>query len=85
MKRFKYLTLAALVAVAACDEGVDPVVAPPVIGTIAGVVTIDAVAAVGVTVTLSSGPTSTTDGTGAFQFNDVPVWFIHVDHHGLRL
>lgn len=72
MKRFEYLTLAALVAVAACDEGVDPVVAPPVIGTIAGAVTIDAVAAVGVTVTLSSGPTATTDGTGAFQFNDVP-------------
>ena len=70
MKRLKYLTLAALVAVAACDEGVDPVVAPPVIGTIAGVVTIDAVAAVGVTVTLSSGPTATSDGTGAFQFND---------------
>ncbi|MCH8991184.1 MAG: carboxypeptidase regulatory-like domain-containing protein [Acidobacteria bacterium] len=72
MKRFKYLTLVALVAVAACDEGVDPIVAP-VTGTIAGVVTIEAVAAVGVTVTLSSGPTATTDAAGAYQFDGVPV------------
>ncbi|MCH7530966.1 MAG: hypothetical protein IIB36_04285 [Gemmatimonadetes bacterium] len=72
MKRFKYLTLVALVAVAACDEGVDPIV-PPVTGTIAGVVTIEAVAAVGVAVTLSSGPTATTDAAGAYQFDGVPV------------
>jgi hypothetical protein len=70
MKRFNYLTLAALVAVAACDEGVDPVVAP-VTGTIVGVVTIEAEAAAGVSVTLSSGPTATTDAEGAFQFDDI--------------
>ena len=63
MKRFKYLTLAALVAVAACDEGVDPVVTP-VTGIVTGVVTIEAVAAVGVTVTLSNGSVTTTDGAG---------------------
>ena len=72
MKPFRYLTLAALVAVAACDEGVDPIVAP-ITGTIAGVVTIEAVAAVGVAVTLSSGPTTTTDGSGAYQFDGVPT------------
>ena len=70
MKRFNYLTLAALVALAACDEGVDPVVAP-VTGTIVGAVTIEAEAAAGVSVTLSSGPTATTDAEGAFQFDEV--------------
>ena len=72
MKRFKYLTLAALVAVAACDEGVDPVVTP-VTGTVTGVVTIEAVAAVGVTVTLSNGSVTTTDGAGLFTFTGVPT------------
>ena len=57
MKRFKYLTLAALVAFAACDEGEDTVVAPPVTGTISGVVTIEGTAASGVSVQLSSGAT----------------------------
>ena len=70
IKRFNYLTLAALVALAACDEGVDPVVAP-VTGTIVGAVTIEAEAAAGVSVTLSSGPTATTDAEGAFQFDEV--------------
>ena len=72
MKRFKYLTLAALVAVAACDEGVDPVVTP-VTGIVTGVVTIEAVAAVGVTVTLSNGSVTTTDGAGLFTFAGVPT------------
>jgi hypothetical protein len=70
MKRFNYLTLAALMAVAACDEGVDPVVAPAT-GSITGLVTIEADAAAGVSVTLSSGPTTTTDAAGAFQFNNI--------------
>jgi hypothetical protein len=72
MKRFKYLTLAALVAVAACDEGVDPVVTPTT-GTISGVVMIESVAAVGVTVTLSSGAIATTDDAGLFTFTGVPT------------
>ena len=71
MKRFKYLTLAALVAVAACDEGTETVVTPPVTGTISGVVTIDGVGASGVTVTLSSGTTTSTDGSGAYSFSTV--------------
>ena len=72
MKRFKYLTLAALVAVAACDEGVDPVVTPTT-GTISGVVSIESVAAAGVTVTLSSGAIATTDDAGLFTFTGVPT------------
>lgn len=71
MKRFKYLTLAALVAFAACDETEEPTVAPPVTGAISGVVTIEGVGASGVTVTLSSGATATTDGSGAYTFSDV--------------
>lgn len=67
MKRFKYLTLAALVAFAACDEGED---APPQ-GTISGAVTIEGTGASGVTVSLSSGATTTTDGSGQYTFADV--------------
>ncbi len=47
MKRFKYMTLAALVAFAACDEATEVVVPPPVTGTISGVVTIEGVGASG--------------------------------------
>ena len=69
MKRFKYLTLAALVAFAACDEGEDPVA--PVTGTVSGVVTIEGTGASGVTVELSSGQTATTDASGSYSFTDV--------------
>jgi len=71
MKRLKYFALAALVAFAACDEGDEVVVPEPVTGTISGVVQIDGAAAQGVTVTLSSGATSTTDGTGSYSFTGV--------------
>jgi len=68
MKRFKYLTLAALVAFAACDEG-EPIA--PATGTVSGVVTIEGTGASGVTVELSSGQTATTDASGAYSFTDV--------------
>ena len=71
MKRFKYLTLAALVAFGACDDGGDVVVQPDITGTISGVVTIEGAAASGVTVTLSSGTTATTDASGAYTFAGV--------------
>jgi copper chaperone CopZ len=71
MKRFKVLSLAALVAFAACDEGTEPVVAPPVTGTISGVVTIEGTARSGVSVTLSSGAAATTDASGAYSFAGV--------------
>ena len=71
MKRFKYLTLAALVAFAACDEADEVIVAPPVTGTISGVVTIEGTGATGITVTLSSGSTATTDGAGTYAFSGV--------------
>jgi hypothetical protein len=71
MKRLKVLSLAALVAFAACDEGTEPVVAPPVTGTISGVVTIEGTAKSGVSVTLSSGAAATTDASGAYSFAGV--------------
>lgn len=71
MKRIKVLSLAALVAFAACDEGTEPVVAPPVTGTITGVVTIEGTARSGVSVTLSSGAAATTDASGAYSFAGV--------------
>jgi hypothetical protein len=71
MKRFKVLSLAALVAFAACDEGTAPIVAPPVTGTITGVVTIEGAARSGVSVTLSSGAAATTDASGAYSFAGV--------------
>jgi len=71
MKRLKVLSLAALVAFAACDEGSEPVVPPTPTGTISGVVTIEGAARSGVTVTLSSGATATTDGSGAYSFAGV--------------
>lgn len=71
MKRLKVLSLAALVAFAACDEGSEPIVEPTPTGTISGVVTIEGTARSGVTVTLSSGATATTDGSGAYSFAGV--------------
>jgi hypothetical protein len=52
MKRFKLLTMAALVAlsVAACDEGQDGLV-DPISGTISGRVTVDGAGRSGVAVT----------------------------------
>jgi hypothetical protein len=73
MKKFKYLTLAALVAFGACSEDEPP---PPdivVTGTISGVVTIEGVGQAGVSVALSSGSTATTDGSGAYSFANVPA------------
>lgn len=72
MKRFKYFALAALVAVAACDEGEDPITVPtPVTGTISGTVSIESAGISGVNVTLSGGMTASTDGSGAFTFTGV--------------
>ena len=55
---------------AGCDEGED-LLAPIALGTISGVVTINAVGAPGITVTLSNGRTATTSATGAYQFTNV--------------
>ncbi len=71
MKRLKVLSLAALVAFAACDEGSDPITVPEVTGTISGVVTIEGTARSGVSVTLSSGAAATTDASGAYSFAGV--------------
>ncbi len=72
MKSLKYLALATLVAFAACssDGGTTPA---PETGSITGVVTIEGTGASGVTVSLSSGATATTDGSGAYSFADVPA------------
>ncbi len=83
MKRFKYLTLAALVAFAACDEGDDVIVGPAVTGTISGVVTIEGTAASGVTVTLSSGASATTDASGSYSFTGVEAGAYTVSISGL--
>ncbi|HSW31116.1 MAG TPA: carboxypeptidase regulatory-like domain-containing protein [Longimicrobiales bacterium] len=71
MKRLKVLSLAALVAFAACDEGSEPITVPEVTGTISGVVTIEGTARSGVSVTLSSGAAATTDASGAYSFAGV--------------
>ena len=73
IKKFRFLTLAALVLLplAACDEGTDTVA--PIAGSITGTVTVDAVGAAGVTVTLSSGETTITTATGQFTFSNVPA------------
>ncbi len=59
----------------ACDEGtpppVDPEPPPDPVGTISGTVTIDGSGAAGLTATLSSGATQTTNTSGAFSFADV--------------
>ena len=60
------------VAVAACDEGEDPIIVPtPVTGTISGTVSIESAGISGVNVTLSGGMTASTDGSGAFTFTGV--------------
>ena len=73
IKKFRFLALAALVLLplAACDEGTDTVA--PIAGSITGTVTVDAVGAAGVTVTLSSGATTITTATGQFTFSNVPA------------
>ena len=73
-KRFKLLTMAAMVAlsVAACDEG-DDSLTPDITGSITGAVTVDGAGRAGLTVTLSSGATQTTSATGQFTFSDVPA------------
>jgi len=73
MKRLKYLSLVALVAFAACDEGGNTVVKPVVEGSIAGVVTIEGQAASGVSVSLSSGAATSTDASGSYSFSNVPA------------
>ena len=69
MNRHKLLALAAmlLVPLAACDEGTPPV--PQ--GTIDGQVSIEGQGIDGVTVTMSSGPSTTTSGGGRFSFANV--------------
>ncbi len=71
MKRLKVLSLAALVAFAACDEGSEPITVPDVTGTISGAVTIEGTAKSGVSVTLSSGAAATTDASGQYSFAGV--------------
>jgi len=71
MKRFKYLTLAALVGLWACDSGSGTTTEPLVTGTISGTVTIEGTGASGVTVTLSSGTSTTTDASGLYTFSGV--------------
>ena len=71
MKRFKVLSLAALVAFAACDEGSEPITVPEVTGTISGAVTIEGTAKSGVSVNLSSGAAATTDASGQYSFAGV--------------
>ena len=69
MNRHKLLALAAmlLVPLVACDEGTPPV--PQ--GTIDGQVSIEGQGIDGVTVTMSSGPSTTTSGGGRFSFANV--------------
>ncbi len=67
-------TLMAL-TLTACDEGtpppIEPEPPPDPVGTISGTVTIDGSGAAGLTATLSSGATQTTNTSGAFSFADV--------------
>jgi hypothetical protein len=74
-KRFKLLTVAALMAfaVAACDEG-GGTLTPSGTGTIQGRVTVDGAGKPGVVVTLGTGgATATTDATGTYKFENVNV------------
>ena len=63
------------VTLTACDEGkplpIDPGPPPDPVGMISGTVTIDGSGAAGLTATLSSGATQTTNTSGAFTFADV--------------
>jgi hypothetical protein len=77
MKQFKYLFTAAMMAfaVTACDEGSGGTA--PVTGTITGAVTVEGAGQGGVTVTLTGGTasvpqTTTTDGSGNYNFPNVP-------------
>ena len=69
--------MATLMAVTftACDEGtpppIEPEPPPDPVGMISGTVTIDGSGAAGLTATLSSGATQTTNTSGAFTFADV--------------
>ena len=77
MRRLKLLTMATLMALTltACDEGtpppIEPEPPPDPVGMISGTVTIDGSGAAGLTATLSSGATQTTNTSGAFTFADV--------------
>ena len=77
MNRLKLLAMATLMALTftACDEGtpppIEPEPPPDPVGTISGTVTIDGSGAAGLTATLSSGATQTTNTSGAFTFADV--------------
>ena len=77
MNRLKLLAMATLMALTltACDEGtpppVEPEPPPDPVGMISGTVTIDGSGAAGLTATLSSGATQTTNTSGAFTFADV--------------
>ena len=68
MNRFRLLAFAAMLALplAACDEGTGAV--DIVEGSITGTVTIEGGAASGVSVALSDGATTTTDGSGSYTF-----------------
>ncbi|PKN79083.1 MAG: hypothetical protein CVU47_11230 [Chloroflexi bacterium HGW-Chloroflexi-9] len=52
-------------------EGEGDLIVPPADGQVAGVVTINGVGASGVTVSMSTGRTATTDGSGRFTFDQV--------------
>ncbi len=69
MKRLKYLALVALVGAWACSSDTTE---PTVTGTISGTVTIEGSGASGITVSLSSGASATTDGSGNYSFASVP-------------
>lgn len=58
-----------------CDllEGEGDVILPPADGQVGALVTIDGVATPGITVTMSTGRTATTDGFGRIAFDVVPV------------
>ena len=77
MNRLKLLAMATLMALTltACDEGtpppIEPEPPPDPVGMISGTVTIDGSGAAGLTATLSSGATQTTNTSGAFSFADV--------------
>jgi uncharacterized protein (DUF2141 family) len=75
MKHLKYLLMAALVAMplTACDEDEDPIIEPPVTGTITGTVSAEGAGLGGVSVTLVGGTTlsATTAANGSFTFTNV--------------
>ena len=70
IKRLKIFTMAALVVLAACDEGEDGVGVGET-GTVTGLVSVDGTAQSGVSVALSSVGSVTTDAAGRYTFSDV--------------